>query len=57
MVRGEPQDLPALIPFIESRHIYKMTKARDLLGWQSKVRLQEGIERCTPWLRECGLLT
>jgi len=33
-----------------------MTKARDLLGWQPKVDLQTGVERCVPWLREKGLL-
>lgn len=35
---------------------YKMTKARDVLGWEAKVNLEEGIQRCEPWLREKGLL-
>ncbi len=35
---------------------YKMNKARDVLGWEAKVGLQDGIQRCEPWLREKGLL-
>jgi nucleoside-diphosphate-sugar epimerase len=35
---------------------YRMAKARELLGWEAKVSLQEGIRRCEPWLREKGLL-
>jgi 2-alkyl-3-oxoalkanoate reductase len=35
---------------------YKMSKAREVLGWEAKVSLQDGIGRCEPWLREKGLL-
>lgn len=35
---------------------FKMNKARDVLGWEAKVSLQDGIARCEPWLREKGLL-
>lgn len=35
---------------------YKMTRAREVLGWEAKVSLQEGARRCEPWLREKGLL-
>jgi nucleoside-diphosphate-sugar epimerase len=55
-LRGEPQDLPTAISFLQSRQTYKMTKARDLLGWQPKVSLQDGVDRCIPWLRGKGLL-
>jgi nucleoside-diphosphate-sugar epimerase len=54
--RGEPQDIPILIPFMLSQKTYKMDKARKMLGWQPKVMLDEGIDRCAPWLREQGLL-
>ncbi len=53
---GEPQDLPTLVPFMQSKRTYSMTKAHELLGWEPKVELQEGIDRCAPWLREQGLL-
>ena len=54
---GEPQDLPKLVDFLQASKTYKMTKARDLLGWQPKTDLQTGINNCVPWLREKGLLT
>ncbi|HEX2906896.1 MAG TPA: NAD-dependent epimerase/dehydratase family protein, partial [Phototrophicaceae bacterium] len=53
---GEPQDIPALIPFATGKTTYKMDKARRLLGWQPQVSLEEGLRRCEPWLREKGLL-
>ncbi|MBA3872782.1 MAG: NAD(P)-dependent oxidoreductase [Anaerolineae bacterium] len=56
-LRGEPQELPALVDFLQASKTYKMTKARDLLGWQPKTELQTGIDNCVPWLREKGLLT
>ena len=33
-----------------------MRKARDLLGWQPRIMLEEGIASCVPYLREKGLL-
>ncbi len=56
-LRGEPQELPTLVDFLQASKTYKMTKARDLLGWQSKTDLHTGIDNCVPWLREKGLLT
>ncbi len=55
-LRGEPQELPALVDFLQASKTYKMTKARELLGWQPKTDLQKGINNCIPWLREKGLL-
>ncbi len=55
-LRGEPQELPELVDFLQSSKTYKTTKARDLLGWQPKTDLQTGINNCIPWLREKGLL-
>jgi nucleoside-diphosphate-sugar epimerase len=54
---GEPQELPALVDFLQASKTYKMTKAHDLLGWQPKTDLQTGIDNCAAWLREQGLLT
>ncbi len=55
-LRGEPQDLIQLIPFMMGRKTYKMDKARQLLGWTAKTSLAEGIRLCEPYLREKGLL-
>lgn len=55
-LRGEPQDLPQLIPFMMGRKTYKMDKARERLGWTTRVSLAEGIRLCEPYLREKGLL-
>jgi nucleoside-diphosphate-sugar epimerase len=52
----EPQDVSDLIGYLESDVHYSMAKARDLLDWQPQVSLQEGIERCVPYLQEKGLL-
>lgn len=56
-LRGEPQDVPALIPYVTGKRTYSMAKARELLGWQPKTSLDEGIRQCAPWLREKGLLS
>ncbi len=56
-LRGEPQELPTLVDFLQASKTYKMTKALDLLGWQPNTDLQTGIDKCIPWLREEGLLT
>src|SRR5262249_29702464 len=57
ILRGEPQDIPKLIPYITGHITYSMQKARDLIGWQPKIPLEEGIRRCAPFLREKGLLS
>lgn len=53
---GDPQDLPDVVAFGLWHITYRMDKARDLLNWQPKVSLREGVERCVPWLRVQGLL-
>jgi 2-alkyl-3-oxoalkanoate reductase len=50
------KELPNLLRLTQTKVTFKMAKARDLLGWQPKVDLQTGVERCAPWLREKGLL-
>jgi nucleoside-diphosphate-sugar epimerase len=40
----------------QSNVTFKMTKARDRLGWQAKIGLEEGVKQCEPWLRQKGLL-
>jgi 2-alkyl-3-oxoalkanoate reductase len=52
----QAKSLPDIVNLTQRRVTFKMTKAHDLLGWQPKVDLQTGVERCLPWLREKGLL-
>lgn len=53
-LRGEPQDIPQLVGYITRPLVYSMQKAREKLGWQPKVKLDEGIQNCVPYLREKG---
>lgn len=55
-LQGEPQEAPEMIDFMTSKTTYKMDKARDLLGWQAQVSLEDGIKACIPYLREKGEL-
>lgn len=55
-LRGEPQQTPKALKYLLTRRTYKMTKARERLGWEPKVDLTMGIQRCVPWLREQGWL-
>jgi nucleoside-diphosphate-sugar epimerase len=50
------KELPNLLHLAQSRVTFKMTKAREVLGWQPQVDLQTGVERCAPWLRDKGWL-
>lgn len=50
------KDLPHLLKFLQSNITYRMDKARDLLDWQPRIPLDEGIKGCAPYLREKGLL-
>lgn len=56
MLRGEPKDIPDLLPYSQSQTTYSMKKAHDLLGWQASTPLHAGIQNCAPYLREKGLL-
>lgn len=53
---SQARDLQDLIPFLTNYITYRMDKARDLLGWQPEVSLEEGIQSCVPYLKEKGLL-
>ncbi len=55
-LRGEPQQTPKALDYLLTHRTYKMTKAGERLGWQPKVDLTTGIQRCVPWLREQSLL-
>jgi nucleoside-diphosphate-sugar epimerase len=52
----QAKDAPALVGAATKRSVYKTTNAREKLGWQQKVSLAEGVEKCRTWLTEKGLL-
>jgi nucleoside-diphosphate-sugar epimerase len=44
------------IEFVSRKAPYSNRRARELLGWQPKVALEEGMRRTEVWFREQGLL-
>jgi UDP-glucose 4-epimerase len=51
--RGRPQ--PGLVPYRQAevwRSVASITKARRLLGWEPKVRLEDGMRTTIEWYRE-----
>jgi 2-alkyl-3-oxoalkanoate reductase len=54
MMTGTPFDGPGTLAFITGQHTYSMARARDLLGWQAKVPLAEGIASTAAWLTGAG---
>lgn len=55
-LRRKPQDVQDLLRMLEANVIFSMDKAQNLLGWQPKIGLEEGIQHTVPYLREAGLL-
>lgn len=56
-VTGKPPDVSReAIRYISRRATYPNRKARELLGWEPQVDLDEGMRRSEAWLREQGLL-
>ncbi|MCL4248383.1 MAG: NAD-dependent epimerase/dehydratase family protein [Anaerolineae bacterium] len=60
MMFSPPYSMGRLLPdyarFTQRRVQFSMAKARDLLGWQPRVGLAEGVAACADWLRAQGLL-
>lgn len=50
------RDLPDLLNFFLSHSAFRMSKARNLLGWSPHFSIEAGIAECVPWLREKGWL-
>jgi nucleoside-diphosphate-sugar epimerase len=45
------------ISFVSRRAPYSNRRARELLGWEPRVRLEEGMRRTEMWFRQEGLLS
>lgn len=50
------RDLPDMVRWLHRCARFRTDRARDLLGWEPEVDLEEGVRRSVPWLRERGLL-
>lgn len=47
---------PASLQFVSRKAIYPNARAREVLGWEPTVALDEGMRRVEEWLRSEGLL-
>ncbi|MCS6871511.1 MAG: NAD-dependent epimerase/dehydratase family protein [Anaerolineae bacterium] len=50
-LRGVPFDLAGYLDMLAHNATYSMAKARELLDWQARTSLEEGMRRTEPWLR------
>jgi nucleoside-diphosphate-sugar epimerase len=51
-----PSASRAALTFISRRAAYPNTRAREVLGWEPRVSLEEGMRRTEEWFYEVGLL-
>ncbi len=57
-VTGRPAEVTReAIRYISRRAVYPNDRARDLLGWEPRIDLDEGMRRTEDWLRSEGLLS
>ncbi len=56
LMRVTPGVDPDDLIFLMRRATYPNARAREVLGWQPRVTLEEGMARTEDWLREAGLL-
>jgi nucleoside-diphosphate-sugar epimerase len=54
---GESNLNPATIEYMRRHGTYSITKARELLGYEPRVGLDEGMERTRRWLADEGMLS
>jgi nucleoside-diphosphate-sugar epimerase len=56
-MRLTPGVNPDDLIFLMRRAVYPNARAREVLGWEPRVRLEDGMARTETWLRQVGLLT
>jgi nucleoside-diphosphate-sugar epimerase len=57
-LRGTDTDMtPATMEYFTRRNGYSIAKARELLGYEPKVSLEDGMERSREWAEKNGLLS
>jgi nucleoside-diphosphate-sugar epimerase len=57
LMRMTPGVHPDGLIFLQRRAVYPNARAREVLGWEPQVTLDEGMRRTESWLREVGMLT
>ena len=57
LMRLTPDVNPDDLIFLMRRAVYPNARAREVLGWEPRVTLEDGMARTERWLREIGLLT
>ncbi len=55
-IRKHPLVVPEMIGVMTSQASYDLNKAKEILGFEAKIPLQEGMKKTEAWLREEGLL-
>ena len=56
-VAGRPPTVTAAaVRYLNREHAYTVSRAREVLGWEPQVDLDEGMRRTEAWFREEGLL-
>lgn len=48
-------EAPQMLAYLERPKRYPMEKARNLLGWEPRLDLDEGVAATAPWLRQVGI--
>jgi nucleoside-diphosphate-sugar epimerase len=56
LMRITPGVNPDDLQFLMRRAVYPNARAREVLGWEPRVTLEEGMRRTEKWFREVGLL-
>jgi nucleoside-diphosphate-sugar epimerase len=56
LMRITPGVDPDDLQFLMRRAVYPNARAREVLGWEPRVTLEEGMARTESWFREVGLL-
>lgn len=51
-IMGDPQDISGIFRYVASQAVYRMDKARTLLGWSPRVTLSQGMAACEAWLKD-----
>jgi nucleoside-diphosphate-sugar epimerase len=56
-IAGRPPAVTAAaVRYLNREHAYTVSRAREVLGWEPQVDLDEGMRRTEAWFREEGLL-
>src|SRR5204862_78635 len=56
VARRPPTVTAAAMRYLNREHAYSVSRAREVLGWEPRVDLDEGMRRTETWFREQGLL-